>query len=380
MQIALLTDGIYPYVIGGMQKHSFYLAKYFAKRKINVRLFHQYSKNGFDPEKLDYFTSEERQFIKPTVVRFPSSGKYPGHYIREFYKYSERIFQELKPELKDIDFIYSQGFCGWKLIKEKEKGLKCPPIGINFHGLEMYQKPANLRLKLVYILFRNAISKLLKKSDIAFSLGNRLTDIMLSIGVEKGKIIQIPIGIDESWLKDESFSLAKERTFVFLGRYERRKGIEELTTVLKKLNSKQKFYFHFIGDIPENKRLNVPHIKYWGSLTNSDEIIKILRNSDVLVCPSYSEGMPNVILEGMSNHMAIIASDVGAVNELVSSRNGWLIEPGSTASLSNAITSAINVDTNSLMEKKSISQKIVKENFLFDKIIDLTVSEIKSRI
>ena len=31
MRIALITDGIAPYVIGGMQKHSFYLAKYFAK-------------------------------------------------------------------------------------------------------------------------------------------------------------------------------------------------------------------------------------------------------------------------------------------------------------------------------------------------------------
>ena len=34
MQIALITDGIAPYVLGGMQKHSFYLAKYFAKNKI----------------------------------------------------------------------------------------------------------------------------------------------------------------------------------------------------------------------------------------------------------------------------------------------------------------------------------------------------------
>jgi len=29
MKIALLTDGVHPYVIGGMQKHHFILAKYF---------------------------------------------------------------------------------------------------------------------------------------------------------------------------------------------------------------------------------------------------------------------------------------------------------------------------------------------------------------
>jgi hypothetical protein len=32
MRIALITDGIAPYVLGGMQKHSFYLAKYFCKK------------------------------------------------------------------------------------------------------------------------------------------------------------------------------------------------------------------------------------------------------------------------------------------------------------------------------------------------------------
>lgn len=33
MKIALLTDGIFPYAMGGMQKHSYYLAKYFAQKK-----------------------------------------------------------------------------------------------------------------------------------------------------------------------------------------------------------------------------------------------------------------------------------------------------------------------------------------------------------
>ena len=40
MRIALITDGIYPYVMGGMQKHSYFLAKFLAKNKIYVDLFH----------------------------------------------------------------------------------------------------------------------------------------------------------------------------------------------------------------------------------------------------------------------------------------------------------------------------------------------------
>ena len=46
MKIALITDGIYPYVMGGMQKHSYFLAKYLAKNKIKIDLYH-YIASGF---------------------------------------------------------------------------------------------------------------------------------------------------------------------------------------------------------------------------------------------------------------------------------------------------------------------------------------------
>ena len=40
MHIALLTDGIFPFVIGGIQKHSYYLVKYLAQEGIKVDLYH----------------------------------------------------------------------------------------------------------------------------------------------------------------------------------------------------------------------------------------------------------------------------------------------------------------------------------------------------
>ncbi|WP_081782592.1 hypothetical protein [Marinilabilia salmonicolor] len=40
MRIALLTDGIYPHIMGGMQKHSYYLAKYLARAGVKVDVYH----------------------------------------------------------------------------------------------------------------------------------------------------------------------------------------------------------------------------------------------------------------------------------------------------------------------------------------------------
>lgn len=97
-------------------------------------------------------------------------------------------------------------------------------------------------------------------------------------------------------------------------------------------------------------------------------IQEILRQADVLVVPSYAEGMPNVILEGMASDCAIIASDVGAVCEQVSESNGWLIAPGNKQQLQEALIQAINVDEDELRAKKQASLEKVKESFLWSKL------------
>ncbi len=373
MRIALLTDGIYPYVIGGMQKHSFYLAKYFALNKIWVDLYH--TANDFTlAARMDCFSEEEKKYINSILIPFPKAGKIPGHYIRESYIYSAAIFEELKKQ-EQVDFIYVQGFCGMKLLENKSD-MKAP-IGINFHGLEMFQKTADFKSKLQQYLFIKPVLKSLKSADIVFSLGGKLTEILIKKGIPKDKIVQIPIGIDSGWIRKEEIVNQPKRTFLFIGRYERRKGIEELVTVLKMLADRNDFNFQFIGAIPENNRIVASNINYWGSLSDVEQIKKIVSNADVLVCPSYSEGMPTVILEAMASGLAIIASDVGAVNEEVDAANGMLIEPGNVLQLKTSIEKFITMPHEKLIEMKGHSVEKIKKQFLWDDVIIKTIGEIK---
>jgi glycosyltransferase involved in cell wall biosynthesis len=97
----------------------------------------------------------------------------------------------------------------------------------------------------------------------------------------------------------------------------------------------------------------------------------------VLVCPSYSEGMPNVILEAMASGLAIIASDVGAVNLLVSKNNGWLITGGNRGELKLAIEQAIQGSIMQLDEMKKTSREL-SGSFLWDTIITKLIDDILS--
>src|SRR6218665_526048 len=263
MRIALITDGIYPYVIGGMQKHSFYLAKYFALNGIEVDLYH----TAGDPLKaasLDCFTAEEKKYIHSVFIPFPTRDKLPGHYIREMKAYSGLLLNAVLNS-KAVDFIYIQGLCGMQLPAYKKR--LSAPVGINFHGLEMFQPAADFRSRLEQYLFKRPVLKAMKSADVVFSLGSRLSNILEKQGIAKSSIRRIAIGIDDSWLNNAALNVNAIRRFVFIGRYERRKGIEELTEVIRRLLPAATFEFDLIGAIPAEKRVEAETIPYHGSIS-----------------------------------------------------------------------------------------------------------------
>lgn len=378
MHIALLTDGIQPYVVGGMQRHSFYLAKYLAAAGHQVDLYHT-NQSELDISRLEVFTEEEKTNIQSFVIEFPKFGTSPGHYIRESFEYSLRIWNKFKSQRRP-DFIYVKGFSGWALLNEKKKGEKLPPIGLNFHGYEMFQPAATIMEWMKYaLLLRSPVKFCVAQADFLFSYGGKITSIIEGLGVAGKRIIEIPTGIGTEWINDSSLAVHKTRKFVFVGRNERRKGISELNDSISNLTVTQSenSEFHFIGPIADKKKLKRENVIYHGEQKDSEKIRLLLRSCDVLVCPSHSEGMPNVILEGMASACAIIATDVGAVSLLVDDSNGYLIKSGDRGELLAALVKAIEIPDEKLLILKRTSVSKVKR-FLWSDVVIQTIEKINS--
>ncbi|MEN6426440.1 MAG: glycosyltransferase [Phycisphaerales bacterium] len=69
-----------------------------------------------------------------------------------------------------------------------------------------------------------------------------------------------------------------------------------------------------------------------------DEVPLFLHASDFLVLPSYSEGLPQAVLEAMNCGLAVVATRVGGVPEAVlDGRTGLLVEPKTTEQLRDAM-------------------------------------------
>lgn len=380
MKIALLTDGIMPFVTGGMQKHSLYLVKYLTLNNCDVTLFHCVHSNEIPTEdEVNYSIFKNKSnSIRVIGFSFPKSLWFPGHYFYNSYRYSKRLYNVLYKEIAQYDFIYIKGLSGWKLLNKKNQGLKLPPIGINFHGMNMFLPVRNLKLKIVNLFFKKLVKKNMNFSDYVFSYGSKVTNTILDAGVDSNKVMEIPTGIEKALIREENKIFVNDViNFVFIGRNDPVKALKEVFIAIEELKNLD-FIFHFIGPI-ENKLVQ-KNIVYHGLINEFDRIIKILDICDVLILPSYSEGMPNVILEAMSRGLAIIATDVGAIDLMVSKNNGILIENPSHKNIFFAMKTLIKTDTEKLLKMKKFSVTIVKSSFTWEKVINHATKIISSTL
>ncbi|OQX99794.1 MAG: hypothetical protein B6I24_01620 [Bacteroidetes bacterium 4572_128] len=178
-KICLLTDGIFPYVMGGMQKHSYYSAKYFARNEIFTDVYHFIPNDKKHLKLKDFFSEKELIFLNFHEIDFPKSIYFPGHYLYNSYIFSKNIFDILIKNLKNVKLIYSQGFSAWYLLKNKTKINNSIKIAVNFHGLEMFQKTVNFKNLFENHLLKKPVLYNLNRSDFSISLGGKLKIIKL---------------------------------------------------------------------------------------------------------------------------------------------------------------------------------------------------------
>ena len=79
-------DGVTPFVLGGMSKHSANLAKYLTLTGVEVALVHCVASDVDIPsdEKLNnYLFGGSQKLYKIICLKFPSMAKFTGHYLKE---------------------------------------------------------------------------------------------------------------------------------------------------------------------------------------------------------------------------------------------------------------------------------------------------------
>ena len=158
-------------------------------------------------------------------------------------------------------------------------------------------------------------------------------------------VLALPNAVDCSSYEARAHPLAaaaRPLRVLYLGRLVREKGLYELIEGLR-LARAQGAAAELIlaGEGPEAAALvaagGLEPVVFVGPVRGADKMA-LLRWADVLALPSYSEGLPYALLEGMAAGVPAIATRVGAIPEVVADGvNGVLLEPRSPQAIAAAI-------------------------------------------
>lgn len=179
--------------------------------------------------------------------------------------------------------------------------------------------------------------------DKVVLLSRKTMDEFVNLGIDFNKLTVSYTfhNFENPQMTDTSLPIS----LLFVGSIDKRKGILDLLKVLVELQSSFSFILNICGKITENdiendyKELILKlgdRVIERGYVTGIEKQ-RIFEDADILVLPSYGEGMPIVIMEGIATGTAIISTKVGAIPEIVTEKNGILHTPGDAEALKSAL-------------------------------------------
>ena len=159
---------------------------------------------------------------------------------------------------------------------------------------------------------------------------------------------------------------------MYVGRLSPEKGVDVLIHALAIARESAVLNLRIVGDGPEKDRLQSlvsslglsDSVHFAGTVRWGPSLFAEIRAATCLVLPSYTEGFPLVVLEGLSQATPVISSDVGGVRELVQSgKSAILVPAGNVTALSAAILQVV-LDTKLQEQLAQEGLRVAAENTL----------------
>ncbi|MHA7057498.1 glycosyltransferase family 4 protein [Aquimarina sp. M1] len=187
---------------------------------------------------------------------------------------------------------------------------------------------------------------------------------------------------DHTRLKEELKINKEDFVFVFVGRFVKDKGINELIASFKLLNNKYKnTKLLLVGTYERELDPLLP--KTESEIDNNPNIISVgwqkdvrpfFAISDALTFPSYREGFPNVVMQAGSMGLPSIVTDINGCNEIIAEGvNGTIIPVKSSEALYQAMKKFISdsqyCNQLSLKARKMICEKYERK-FVWNAILE----------
>ncbi len=293
----------------------------------------------------------------PEFIRRISEDNIPTHTFEVDSAYDRSAIQKIKTYLQEnnIDIIcthdYRTHFYGMFATKN---------IETKWIAFSRGMTKENIKIKL-FTFFEKYI---IKKADYLVAVSESQKQKLITQGIDENKIKTVHNAIDVSLVDNikpislhKQFHLPNDSIVLISGgRFSTEKGQIDFVKAAKiALEQNSKLRFVLFGDGPDLEKINT-----YIDTNNLNEyiicpgfeksILSYIQSADILVNPSLSEGLPNIVLESMASETPVIATNVGGLAEIiVSNKSGILVPSQDCAALASAI---ISLTTDKDMKEK----------------------------
>jgi glycosyltransferase involved in cell wall biosynthesis len=195
-------------------------------------------------------------------------------------------------------------------------------------------------------------SQLLRLSDKVTAVSPAVANELSTYGMDSRKIQIVWNGVDEKTFSPTN-KRKSEKYVLYTGGLRARKGLFDLiksAAIVKKSVPDIKFLLCGRGPLLQKlteqvQSLGLEKQIIFLGLINREKLIQTYQNATIQVVPSIYEGLPTVLLEGMSCGLPIIATDIGGSRDLIiHNENGLLVPPKSSADMAQRIVELWNDD------------------------------------
>jgi len=305
-------------VTGGVEARCFNVAKGLSKRN-KVKVITSWQKGQ---KREDKFSGIEVYRVGP----------------HHDYSHSGSLFSRLRfaralvkkgTEFSDVDVVDGYSFLTYLPAYEIARKLKKPSV-ITYHETWIGEWVRNKGIFTGVpgeIWERRVLSKRYSK---IISVSNFTKNALMKKGVNN--IVVIPNGVDLK--KFEKIKAKKQTTICCISRLTPQKKIDDLVRAVALVKKEiSDVRCKIIGKGPELEKLKKlvkelkieKNVEFLGFVEKSDDVVKILKSSDIFCLPTILEGFGMVVIEAMASGVPYVCSDIEPLKEVTSNGKGGLL-------------------------------------------------------
>jgi glycosyltransferase involved in cell wall biosynthesis len=250
-----------------------------------------------------------------------------------------------------LSFLKSQVVVGAKIVRLRKRfdcSLVLGPFAVPLLILRLCRKRP---LLIVAQKPNNAMALLLSKLSIILAdlLVVESPNVLREWGIQERRRTAIaPTYVDTSFFQDRVSVQMRKPIVGYVGGLERTKGVPEFLEAIRLLNREGRDLWYVIvgsGSL-ENEVAHFAsgcrNVRYVG-LVPTSELPSIFNECRLLVLPSVTEGLPNVILEAMACGTPVLATPVGGIPDVIADgETGFITQDNSAKSIAAHVVRALS--------------------------------------